>query len=51
MNAKRTLRLRAEILTELAHDELASVVGAQDVTVLTICYGVSCPLCPTRLGG
>lgn len=47
MNAKRTLRLRTEVLAELANDELEAVVGAQAVTILTICYGVSCPLCPT----
>ncbi|HEX8002782.1 MAG TPA: hypothetical protein VF519_08810 [Mycobacteriales bacterium] len=43
----RTLRLSKDVLTELANDELSAVVGGQDVTVLTICYGVSCPLCPT----
>lgn len=48
MNAKRTLRLRAEILAELANDELEAVVGARDVTILTICYGITCPLCPER---
>lgn len=48
MNAKRTLRLHAEVLAELADGELEAIVGGQDVTILTICYGVTCPLCPER---
>lgn len=47
MTTKRTLRLRAEVLAELANDELESVVAARAVTILTICYGISCPLCQT----
>lgn len=40
---KRTLRLRAEVLTELTPDELGAVVGADEaVTIDTVCYGV-CP--------
>ncbi len=42
---KRSLRLRKEVLTELANDELGAVVGADAVTINTICYGV-CPTWP-----
>lgn len=40
MNAKRSLRVRSEVLTELASDELSSVVGADAVTIMSVCYGV-----------
>jgi len=46
MNAKRALRLRKEVLTELAGGELALVVGGDDtVTKFSACYTV-CITCP-----
>lgn len=37
MNVKRSLRLRKEVLAELAKDELAAVVGADALTIATGC--------------
>lgn len=45
MNAKRALSLRKEVLAELANDELEAVVGADAVTIQSLCYGV-CPSWP-----
>ena len=36
MNAKRTLRLRREVLTELTEDELRSVEAAADDGITTV---------------
>lgn len=55
MNAKRTLRLRKEVLTMLATEELERVVGAEATTVLSqyLVYCVTDPInsqllqCPT----
>jgi hypothetical protein len=53
MNAKRTLRLRKEVLASLATEELAAVVGAASVLSEFFAYCVTQPVqsrlleCPT----
>lgn len=49
MNAKRTLRLRKEVLAVLASEELEAVVGAGSVTALSE-YFVYCVTDPVNSG-